>query len=94
MEMTMQALYGYLGAIAAIIFAALGVYFNGRKSGHDAAETKRKQEEIEKQNATLFIREKVDNIIKEAKREADSQDITSVRDRLKSSSVRKPADKA
>lgn len=89
----MQALYGYIGALVAIILAALGVYVQGRKAGHNASEAKHKDEKVQEQEATLSIRKEVDDIIKEAQRSANAQSVTSIRDRLKSNSVRKPADK-
>lgn len=91
MEMTMQALYVYIGAFVSIVIGILGVKLY--KSGADNAKAKSDQEELKKHQNTESIQKKIDAIVKEAEREINAQNIDDVRNRLKSSSVRKPSDK-
>lgn len=88
----MQALYLYIGAFVSIVLGILSVKLY--KSGANSARAQAEQEELKKQQNTEAIRQRIEATVQEAEKERNAQDITSVRDRLKSSSVRKPADKA
>lgn len=71
------------GVIAAVL--AIGaVWFGGRSSGKDSEKIKR-SEDLARQEAD---RNKINDMVQEAKRKANAETIDDVRSRVKSSSVR------
>lgn len=72
----------WVGGILAMIAA---VWFGGRSSGKDSEKAKR-SEVLAKE---AEVKQKIHDMVTEAKRKADAENIDSVRARVKSGSVRK-----